>query len=428
MIVILLSDIKLTTKNCRFIVGDMNIRVVILPLKVLADGSHKLRIAVSHNSQTRYIPTRFTVPSPKNLKNGNVVGVPNAQYINLQLRTRMNDFYKACDELEDIDYYTCAQLVNMLTKRAESASGPKTAKEIAEDMLKNRTHAWAHSTVMGFKQGMRRFYEHFGEDFMLATLTHANVLEFHKYLEGLGYSETSIGMRMDSVRRLVKYAIRHSYVKYKVYPFLDYKAVKSAIREVALSIEQLRKLRDLQLTDKWEIYARDLFMLSFYLCGMNLADILRLDLTKDDVKFVRKKTFKRRNPNDTTEFTIQPEARVILNKYLTPEGKLQFNGFVTERSIQHINADHLKKLRDKIGFPKLIFYSARKTFSQIANELMIKDSVIEYCIGDAPLPSNRALSFYVKVSKRMADKAIRKVFDAVASNKSLEQLISELEN
>lgn len=405
----------------------MNIRIVILPLKVLADGSHKLRIAISHNSQTRYIPTRFTVPSQKNLKNGNVVGVPNAQYINLQLRTRMNDFYKACDELEDIDYYTCAQLVNMLTKRAEQNTGLKTVEQIAKDMLTNREHAWSKSTVAGFKQGIKRFIECFGKDFVLQTLTHANVLEFHKHLEKAGYSPTSVGMRMESLKRLVKYAIRHDYVKYKVYPFLDYKSVKSARRDIALSLDLLRKMRDMELTDKWEIYARDLFMLSFYLCGMNLADILRLDLTQDSVKFIRQKTFKRRDANDTTEFTIQPEARAILDKYLTPEGKLQFNRFVTERSIQHINADHLKKLRSKIGFEKLIFYSARKTFAQIANELMVKDSVIEYCIGDSPLPSNRALSFYVQVNKRMADKAIRRIFDAVASDKSMEQLISELE-
>lgn len=405
----------------------MNIRIVILPLKVLADGSHKLRIAVSHNSQTRYIPTRFTVPSLKNLKNGNVVGVPNAQYINLQLRTRMNDFYKACDELEDIDYYTCAQLVNMLTKRSGQKTDLKTVEQISEDMLANRQHAWSKSTIAGFKQGIRRFIEHFGKDFVLVTLTHENVLEFHKYLEKQGYSQTSVGMRMDSLKRLVKYAIRHDYVKYRVYPFLDYKSVKSAKRDIALSLELLRKMLDMPLTDKWEIYARDLFMLSFYLCGMNLADILRLDLTQDYVSFIRQKTFKRRDANDVTEFTIQPEARAILNKYLTPEGKLQFNGFTTERSIQHINADHLKKLRPKLGYEKLIFYSARKTFTQLANELMIKDSVIEYCIGDAPLPSNRALYFYVRGNKRMADKAIRRVFDAVASDKSMEQLISELE-
>lgn len=243
----------------------MNIRIVILPLKVLADGSHKLRIAVSHNSQTRYIPTRFTVPSPKNLKNGNVVGVPNAQYINLQLRTRMNNFYKACDELEDIDYYTCAQLVNMLTKRQEQNTELKTVEQISEDMLANREHAWSKSTVAGFKQGINRFIEYAGKDFVLCTLTHDNVVAYHKFLEKLGYSQTSVGMRMESLKRLVKYAIRHGYVKYKVYPFLDYKTVKSARRDIALSLDQLRQMRDMELTDKWEIYARDLFMLSFYL-------------------------------------------------------------------------------------------------------------------------------------------------------------------
>lgn len=405
----------------------MNLRVVILPAKVLADGTHKLRIAVSHNSQTRYIPTRFTIPSPKNLKKGNVVNVPNAQYINLQLRTKMNDFYKMCDELEDIDCYSCAQLVNMLTKQSQGDKTMKTVEQISQDLLKNREHAWARSTVATFNEGMRRFIEFAGKDYMLSTLTYDKVLEFHKFLEKVGYSQTTVGIRMDSLRRLVKYAIRHDYVKYKVYPFLDYKSVPKVARDIALTIEQFRKLRDMELTDKWEIYARDLFMLSFYLCGMNLGDMLRIDLTKDDVKFIRKKTFKRRNANDTTEFTIQPEARKILDKYLNKEGKLQFNGFVTERSIQHINSDHLIKLRKPLGFDKLIFYSARKTFAQIANELMIKDSVIEYCIGDSPLPSNRALSFYVKVNKRMADIAIRKVFDAVATTKTMEELISEIE-
>lgn len=406
----------------------MNLRIVILPAKVLADGSHKLRIAVSHNSQTRYIPTRFTIPSPKNLKNGNVVNVPNAQYINLQLRTKMNDFYKMCDELEEIDCFSCAQLVNMLTKQSKGDKEMKTVEQISQDLLKNNEHIWARSTIATFNQGMSRFIEFAGENFMLSTLTHDKVQEFHKFLVKYGYSQTTVGIRMDSLRRLVKYAIRHDYVKYKIYPFLDYKSVPKVARDIALSLDQFRKLRDMELTDKWQIYARDLFMLSFYLCGMNLGDMLKVDLTKDDVKFIRLKTYKRRNGNDTTEFTIQPEARKIINKYLNKDGKLQFNGFVTQRSIQHINSDHLIKLREPLGFDKLIFYSARKTFSQFANELMIKDSVIEYCIGDAPMASNRALSFYVKVNKRMADVAIRKVFDAVATTKTMEELIVEMES
>ena len=330
-----------------------------------------------------------------------------------------------CDSLDDIDYYSCAQLVNMLTKKGDKEEALKTVEQISEDMLKSKERAWTKSTMMGFKQGMRRFTEFVGKDFPLTTLTHDNVLEYHKFLSNLGYSSTSIGIRMASLKRLVKYALRHDYVKFKVNPFLEYKDAPKVVREIALTLDQLRMMRDMELTDKWIIYARDIFMLSFYLCGMNLADILRLDLSKPDVKFIRQKTISRRNAKDTTEFTIQPEARAIIDKYLTKDHKLQFNGFTTEKSINHICGDHLPKLRPLIGFDKLIFYSARKTFAQLANELMIKDSVIEYCIGDTSLPSNRALSFYIKVNKRMADKAIRKIFDAVASDKALEELVHD---
>lgn len=403
----------------------MNLRIVILENKVLTDGTHKLRIAISHNSQTRYIPTRFTVPSPKNLKNGNVVGVSNAAYINQQLRTKLNNIYKVLDEIEDIEYYSCSQLVNYITNK-DSKSHLKSISQIAEELLKHRTNVWAKSTIYIFKQGIKNFCEFAGNDFVLTTLTSSNVLDFQDFLKSKGYSETSIGIRMDSLRRVVKFAERHNLVKFKVFPFVDYKPAPKIARDVALSLTQLREFRDLPLTDKWEIYARDLFMLSFYLCGMNLMDILRLDLTKDSVKFIRQKTIKRRNPNETTEFTIQPEARKIIDRYIR-NGKLQFGGYVTDNSIRHISTDHLIKLRNKINKDNLIFYSARKSFAQLANELLIKDSIIEYCIGDTPIASNRALSFYVNINKRMADAAIRRIFDAFASDKSLEQLIEDLE-
>ncbi|MBO5456402.1 MAG: hypothetical protein J6A20_07800 [Muribaculaceae bacterium] len=39
----------------------MTVQLVILKAKQRADGSNKIRIAVSHNSATRYIPPRFVV-------------------------------------------------------------------------------------------------------------------------------------------------------------------------------------------------------------------------------------------------------------------------------------------------------------------------------------------------------------------------------
>ena len=57
---------------------------------------------------------------------------------------------------------------------------------------------------------------------------------------------------------------------------------------------------------------------------------------------------------------------------------------------------------------------------------MIKDSIIEFCIGDAVSNDRKVIGSYIKVNKRMADAAIRKVFNAVASTKTMDELIEEV--
>ncbi len=59
--------------------NDMaNFSIVIVPTKKLSNGRHRIRIAVAHHSQTRYIPTQFTLDSAGQLKNGRVVRHENA--------------------------------------------------------------------------------------------------------------------------------------------------------------------------------------------------------------------------------------------------------------------------------------------------------------------------------------------------------------
>lgn len=402
----------------------MNLRIVILKAKQRANGTNKIRIAVSHNSTTRYIPTRFSVDGERNLRNGVVVNMPNASYINQQLRTELNKIYTIFDSLEDRDAYTCSQLIKVI-KHKMTKGTIRTVEEIDFELLRIKENSWSEGTLRLHRDGIKRFIEYAGKNFILSMLDSAMLYGYKNHLKKLGLSETTIGIRVGVIRRLVYFATTHGYAKYDVPPFYDYKEKIPVARDLALTLDQLREVRDAEITGKWEQCARDIFMLSFYLCGMNLVDILEQDLSKPYVKFIRVKTRSRRNPNEQTEFTIQPEARAIIDKYICEDGKLRFYGRETRNSIQHITDDYIRKIRKELGIEKMVYYSARKTFAQLSNELMIKDAVIEYCIGDAPSNPRRALNFYIKINKRIADKAIRKVFDAVASNKPLEQLMAE---
>ena len=71
--------------------NDMaNFSIVVVPTKKLSNGRHRIRIAVAHHSQTRYISTQFTLDSASQLKNGRVVRHENAVNMNACLRKLIN--------------------------------------------------------------------------------------------------------------------------------------------------------------------------------------------------------------------------------------------------------------------------------------------------------------------------------------------------
>lgn len=406
----------------------MNLRVVVLPAKALADGSHKVRIAISHKGQTRYFVTRFIVPSPDNIVNGQVVGVNNASYINQQLRIRMSKIYTLCDQAEDIEYYSCSQLVQFI-ENAEENAGPKSIHEIGEKFLTMKNNAYKESTLKLYRDALAYFEMFFGSEFLLQLLTSDGLHRFEKFLkEKRGLSQTTVSIKMRNIHTIVNYAIRQKFVEYDVSPYTDYEAPQPARRQCAITLEQLRKVRDIDLSHERGAQiatARDIFMLSFYLCGMNLQDIMSQDFRKDNVRFMRIKTETRKKVPNYTEFAIQPEAREILNR-LTKDGKLLIGHKRSCNAIQRILYSCLPRVAKLCGIETdFIYYSARKTFAQLANQLFVKDSIIEYCIGDTVTQSKKVIGYYIQITPQMANLCIRRLFDAVAGDKTLEELQAE---
>lgn len=406
----------------------MNLRVVVLPAKVLADGTHKVRIAISHKGQTRYFVTRFVVPSPNNIINGQVVGINNASYINQQLRIRMMKIYSICDKTEDIEYYTCSQLVQYI-EDAEANAGPKSVHEIWEKFQITRKNSYKASTLKLYLDAITSFEMFFGADYLLQRLTSTELHRYGLYLkENRGLSQTTISIKMRNLHTVINFAIRQKYVEFEISPYADYVDPKPERRDCAVTLEQLRRIRDVDLSGERGTQisnARDIFMLSFYLCGMNIQDIMAQDFRKSSVRFMRKKTETRKKEPTYTEFVIQPEARAILNR-LTYNGTFMVDHVRSCNAVQRILYDCLPRLATLCGIEtRFIYYSARKTFAQLANQLFVKDSVIEYCIGDTVTQSNKVIGYYIQVTPQMANISIRHLFDAVASDKSLEDLQAE---
>lgn len=385
----------------------MNIYPTIVKTKVLSDGSHKIRLAVSHRCQTRYIPTRYTVPSESNLnKRGDVVGIADAANINRSLRKQIEKAYEICESIENINLLSCSQLVDVIQNGGFER--PVTFKDVCALWLVGKEVKCKATSVDIYKTAIKVFEEFKGPDFVMSSLSPTIVDAYHLFLKNKkGYSNVSIRIKMGTFKCIVQFAMNRGYVKYRVNPFIDMDMPPVSKRDIALTVPQFRKLLYYRPKYKGQKAAWALFHLSFYMCGMNIADLVRIDFKKDVARFVRAKTESRRTDDVMTEFTIQPEAKYFF-------GFLESNnGFLSKKYVRLCNSQTLRKISQSVFKEdvRLMNYSARKTFAQAAADLEVPDSIIEYCLGD--VNNTSVISYYRRVTREMADKAIRKVFDYV---------------
>ena len=218
---------------------------------------------------------------------------------------------------------------------------------------------------------------------------------------------------MSLLSTLINFAKKCGYVVYKAEPFASYKFPQPEIREVWLTTEEIKAIRDIELKKKNVIDSRDIFMLSYYLGGINITDLLDVDFDSASgiLKYERKKTKRIRKANRYVEFEIPKEALEIVDRLKGKDGKIKVSEKQTITKLSGSLKYNLRKLAELTGIDRLIYYSARKSFSQHAYQLGISQSVIDYILGHKLDRGDTKLFNYIYVTHEMATKAIRKVLD-----------------
>ena len=170
--------------------------------------------------------------------------------------------------------------------------------------------------------------------------------------------------------------------------------------------------------------AKDIFLLSFYTGGINLADIVKIDFSGNEISYTRQKSKEHKRKDKVTRIGITQEAREIINKYINSKGVLDFGyNFSYINLCRYINSC-LKRLAKELGIKSNIsFYSARKTFAQFAAEIAIPYPIIEYCLGHS-VKTNITINSYVKVKPQQADAAIRRVIEYTEHPEMFEDFIN----
>ena len=383
---------------------------VILPAKVLKDGKHKVRIAIAHNSETRYIVTDIILDSDKEFKNGQITKRGDAVSKNTKLRKQILSYQEAIDEITSIECLTCSELIEFL-KKAKNRKGRTISSVFFEYIEYANLKA---STINSYKNDFKSISTFTGPEFLVSQISHRTVMGFDSWLRKKKLTNGTIRNKMTLLATLISYSQRCMYAEYKINPFQGYTLPEQDIRDSWLTVEEIKTIKNMHIRKKNIAKCRDIFMLSYYLGGINIIDLLKIDFNKNrkTLSYIRTKTEKLRKINKCVEFEIPEESKPIIEKYKGKDGKLHFASTKQEQNNMHTFFNYnMPKLAVTVGVDNIVYYSARKSFSQHAFRLHINTDIIDFILGHKIGKSGSCLYSYIVVTPEMATEAIRKVLD-----------------
>lgn len=393
------------------------IKLAVLKHTKSKDGSYKIRISIGHRSETHYIVTPYSVNALSEFYNGIVVRVPNAHEINIKLRNLLNDYEERLERIDSPEDYTCKELRDLL-KSMRTHSSKITFKQVSEQYQKELIEDGRGSYAGMLQNSLRLFLEFTGGDVFLSEISTITISEFERWLKRKGVSQTYISMTLSMTRTIVNRAIRMQLVTYSVHPFTYWKRPADPERELDISVEDVRAIRDAQPRLKKQRIARDIFMLSYYLGGINLIDLLEIDFRGVSVlEYTRHKSRNMKLSDKRISFTLQPEAKELISKWMNRNtGRLDFGYNFSYKNFLAYVTRSIKSLAKDIDiqdYRKVCYYTARKSFVQHGFDLGISLEVLEYCIGQS-VKNNRPIFNYLKIMRKHADVAFRQILDNLA--------------
>ncbi|SEM73010.1 Phage integrase SAM-like domain-containing protein [Mucilaginibacter gossypiicola] len=364
------------------------VSAVIIPSQKKKDGTWNVKIRVNKDGRSTYLETSHFV-NAKQIWKKNQIKDPK---LLAMLNPILTEYRLKIGELgTKLSSFTSSKLAVNLTKeevKAEDINVVEFGRRRVQELKKaNRSGSAKNmqATINGLidffrtediritdiRVNMLQSYE----QFMRSPRTQIRPDQFNRprKRELAGMTTNGVHNNMRDLRILFN-CIRDFYndedegvMIVKHYPFRKYKLPQvEPTNKPKLTVEQVIAIRDFVVEPDSRIeLARDLFMLSFYLCGMNSVDMYKLplpDASDERVNYNRSKTKGRRRDKAYISIFIPDVAKPLYMKYA---GTLK-NRYVSQYSLNYAIAYGIKKIGKALGFKNPEFYNARHAFGDLA--------------------------------------------------------------
>jgi integrase len=280
-------------------------------------------------------------------------------------------------------------------------------------------------TYRNYYLALSKIKKYAGDTLPFEKMT-VNFLEtFEKHLSESGTGKTAIAQTMSCFRKIFNDARNkfndedNGVIAIKNYPFSKYKMPETPqSKKRAAGMDVVLKMLKYVPRDGTEEFAKDMFLLSFYLVGMNAADMYDAEPLKNGrITYCRRKTKDTRKDCAEISIHIEPEAKPLIEKYRDETGEKLLNLHQRYKSATNLNmmiGRGFRQIREVFGAEDdLTFYSARHSWASIAsNDCDIIDGKIARCLNHVCV-AHKTTNRDIKKDWTVIDNCNRKVIDRV---------------
>lgn len=397
--------------------------------RAVGDTPVNITLSLTKHGKTALIPVGVKIaPSLWDKKAHAVVKCPRKAYFDKAISDR---------------YYAVQEMISKLSEEDEELMRRLTITEIKNIILerldgKERKNTEEGSFALGYKKFVetkhgrtRQIYETTwkriceftdkAERLNFEDITVKWLNEFNEYMAERSPAQNAKSIHLRDIRAVFNFAIDEEMTD--LYPFRKFKIKSTPTMKRSLSADDIRTIATMPLLP-WQEEYRDVFMLIFYLIGINIVDLF--GLTHENVQNGRI-VYTRRKTKRIYSIKIEPEAQEILERRKGTTHLIdvadrykehtnftsRFNKALKTFGTWKVDEHHKQKVRYEPYWDFLSSYWARHSWATIAyNDCNIPVDVISQALGHSM--GNRVTMVYINSDSKKVDEVNRKVIDKVA--------------
>lgn len=374
------------------------------------DGTRRVSIILSHKGNRKRIPTLLVVESKDISRNGNITSKKVLKIINDKLSIYNDRLY---------DFEMKSQNTNATIDLIYDSIKRDTANI---DFFKYAESWLQHTTLKGKRNyismlnSLHRYVQ--SDSLPFASINYSFLEGFKRFLDKYPRARN---LYLVEMKHIFNEAVKENntennqVISSSAFEYLKIPKYTANTNDRVITEENLIKIFNFSGTRRIGM-ARDCYILSFCLIGMNSVDLYNCtDLHDGVLQYNRTKTKDRRKDHAYIEIDVPDFVKPLFSKY---KGKDRVFNFYTKYTTAANFNKHLNKgltiIANRLGIPKFDFYSARHTWASIARN---KLGIDKYTIHEALNHTSElgVTDIYIQRDYSNINKANKKVIEYIMS-------------